>query len=148
MGIIGSKIGIIMAIIIFIASIQISNDGVAVKTAKGVKAIKLPDSTEYVEMFSEAGKLTGCGNGMQYLGGILIKSELSLEDLQSYYSDYAQNEWECIVERQTDKNIRVVEHGTVSLNTDINSENFYIVYSWGENNSIYSTFSTLDIRGH
>ena len=37
---------------------------------------------------------------MQYFGAILIKSELSLEELDAYYSDYRRNEWEYLVEIQ------------------------------------------------
>lgn len=139
------------AIVVFLLSIPIVNNNIASETAREVKEIELPEATEYIESFSKAGKLIGNGNGMQYLGGILIKSELSLEDLESYYSQYAQNEWECIVEKQTGRNIQVVEHGTaslsetVSLNGDIDGDNFYIVYSWGDGDSIYSE---LDLRGH
>lgn len=82
---------------------------------------------------------------MQYIGGILIKSELSLQELKSYYSQYATNDWECIVEKQTDKQISFIEHGTISFNSDINGDNYYVVYSWGSTNSI---FSELDLKGH
>lgn len=58
----------------------------------------LPEQTELIEAISKAGKLTGNGNGMQYFGAILIKSELSLEELETYYSDYRSNEWEYLVE--------------------------------------------------
>ena len=70
------------ALVLFALSIPIVNDRVAVKTAESVKNIELPDNTEYIETFSEAAKLVGNGNGMQYLGGILIKSGLSLDELQ------------------------------------------------------------------
>lgn len=144
--VLGIVIGIfIFAIVGLTVFIPIFNDNTAKKTAQNVKEIALPTNTECVETFSKAGKLVGNGNGMQYLGGILIKSELSLQELQSYYSQYTKNEYECIVEQQTDKNISFIEHGTVSLHTDINSESYYIVYSWGDSNSV---FSVLDLRGH
>lgn len=144
--ILGVVIGsFIIAILCFIISIPIVNDSVANKTAISVKNIELPGNTEYIETFSKAGKLVGNGNGMQYLGGILIKSDLSLEELQSYYSQYAQNEWECNVKKQTDKSIQIVEHGTLSLKDAMHDGNYYIVYSWGD---YYSIFSELDIRGH
>lgn len=122
--IIGVSIVLILA---FLISIPIVNDRIAYKTAIGIEEIELPDNTVYVETFAKAGKLIGNGNGMQYLGGILIKSELSLQDLQSYYSQFAENEWECCVKTQTDKNISIVEHGTLSVNTDVsNDDNYYI----------------------
>ena len=135
----------IVAILIFMISIPIVNDNIADKTAERIQQIELPDNTQYLKTFSKAGKLSGNGNGMQYIGGILIKSDLSLQDLQSYYSRYAKNEWDCIVEKQTDQNISFIEHETVSLNSDINGDTCYVVYSWGDNDSLYSE---LDLRGH
>ena len=136
---------IVVAFFAFIIAIPIVNDNVAKKTAEKVKKIQLPADTEYMETFSEAGKLVGNGNGMQYLGGILIKSDQSLKELQTYYSQYAQKEWECIVEKQKGREIQFVEHGAVSLNTDIDGDGYYIVYSWGDSDTI---FDDLDIRGH
>lgn len=129
----------------FMLSVPVVNDCVANKTAKYVERIELPNNTHYIETFAKAGKLIGNGNGMQYIGGILIKSELSLQELKSYYSQYATNDWECIVEKQTDKQISFIEHGTISFNSDINGDNYYVVYSWRSTNSI---FSELDLRGH
>ena len=82
---------------------------------------------------------------MQYIGGILIKSGLSLQKLQSYYSQYTTNDYDCIVEKQTDKQMAFIEHETMSFNSDINDDNYYVVYSWRNVNSI---FSELDLRGH
>lgn len=91
----GIIIGIlVMAIVGFTVSVPIVNDGIANKTAKSIIRVELPNDTEYIESFSKAGKLIGNGNGMQYLGGILIRSELSLEELQTYYSQYAKNNFE------------------------------------------------------
>lgn len=134
---------LLIAIVPFIAP-TINND-IAYQTAQDVKAIALPDKTEYVEMFSAAGKLVGNGNGMQYLGGILIKSELPIDSIRSYYSQYASNEWEYLVDKQDGNYIQFIEHGEVSLHTNVDGDNFYIVYSWGQSNSFLTEF---DARGH
>ena len=136
---------IVIAFLVFLVCIPIVNDGVARKTAEKIKGTAIPETSEYIESFSAAGKLVGNGNGMQYLGGILIKSELSLEKLKAYYSRFAQNEWEYIVEKQTGRNIPVIEHGVLTLNTDIQGDKYYIVYSWGSNDTV---FDKLDIRGN
>lgn len=49
------------------------------------------------------------------------------------------------VERQIDKKIQVVEHGGLSFKTNIQGDNYYIVYSWGDNNDFAREF---DLRGH
>lgn len=140
---------IIAAIVILIIGLCISapiiNNRTAEQVSEELQSLPLPEKTELVEAQSSAGKLVGNGNGMQYFGAILIKSELSLATLETYYAGYAKEEWECVVENQDDKTIRVIEHGDLSFETEINSGDFYIVYSWGSNDSI---FNELDLRGH
>lgn len=95
-----------------------------------------------------AGKLTGNGNGMQFLGAILIKSDLSEEELNHYYAKYREDEWSCIVERQTSNRVDAVENGDLifkALKPDEKLTHYYIVYTWGS--SDYA-LSDLDLRGH
>ena len=75
----------------------------------------LPEKTELIESISRAGKLTGNGNGMQYFGAILIQSELSLKELDDYYSDHRSNEWEYLVEIQGGQSIDVIDHETLNF---------------------------------
>lgn len=141
------RIGIVavLALLLFLVSIPIQNDRQAVAIAKDLRQIPLPEKTEYIERVSRAGKLTGNGNGMQYLGAILLKSELSLEQLSAYYDTYAEYEWEYMVERQHGQELQMVEHDIVSFDTEITGDTYYVVYSWGEGDGF---FSHLDLRGH
>ena len=82
---------------------------------------------------------------MQYFGAILIKTELSEKELATYYQQFAINEWNCIVERQTTKQIEMIEHNTVSFNMAPDYDQYYIIYSWGESNFF---LRDLDLRGH
>ena len=52
---------------------------------------------------------------MQYFGAILIKSELSLKELDDYYSDHRSNEWEYLVEIQGGQSIDVIDHETLNF---------------------------------
>ena len=74
-----------------------------------------------------------------------IRSDLSLEELDAYYSDYRSNEWEYLVETQEGKPIEVIDHGTLQFTEEIKDSGYYIVYSWGSGNSL---LEELDIRGH
>ena len=87
----------------------------------------LPEKTELIESISRAGKLTGNGNGMQYFGAILIRSDLSLEELDAYYSGYRSNEWECLVETQEGQSIEVIDHETLQFSEEIEDSGYYIV---------------------
>ena len=122
-----------------------SNSYCAYNVEKMLCETPLPEQTELIEAISQTGKLTGNGNGMQYFGAILIKSELSLEELETYYSDYRSNEWEYLVEIQEGQSIKVIEHKALQFSEEIEDSGYYIVYSWGSGNPL---LKELDIRGH
>ena len=136
--------GFFISIFGLIMAVPIVNNHTAKNTAKVIEKIELPANTEYVENFWKAGKLVGNGNGMQYLGGILVRSELTIEELRAHYSQHlGQNDYDA--EKQSDQNINIIEHGNLSLQTTIDNDNYYIIYLWGNDESV---FSFLDIRGH
>ena len=141
----GFILTVVCILLCFLIIVPIVNSNVAKKTAKGLVNLPLPENTEYIEDIYKAGKLVGNGNGMQYFGAILIKSELSLEELREYYLGFAEHEWECVVEEQTCTEIKIIEHGILAFKTDVDGTHYYIVYSWGDNDSIFHEF---DIRGH
>lgn len=128
-------------------SIPIVNDYSANKIAETLCAIPLPESTEFVESVSQAGKFVGNGNGMQYFGAILIKSDLSLEQLEVHYSAYREDQWDCLIEEQNGQKIDVFDRTSLlKFKSELApSENYYILYSWG---SGISPFDELDLRGH
>ena len=76
-------VGILAAVVLIgsVISIPLINNHTAYKVEKALCEIPLPEETELIESLSQAGKLMGNGNGMQYFGAILIRSDLSLEEL-------------------------------------------------------------------
>lgn len=145
------KVSVIIVLIVVFAFLSVCgvapivNNHTAKKTAYELVQLPLPNSTELIETVYKAGKLVGCGNGMQYFGAILIESELSLEELKEYYLQFVDSEWECVVEHQVDADVKIIEHGALTFKTDVEGENYYIIYSWGHGNEFFSEF---DIRGH
>lgn len=128
--------------------VQIANNCIAMEVEKEIKSLPLPERTNYIESISAADKLVGNGNGMQYFGAMLIKSELSLEELDTYYSVYRENNWEYVVGYQTDGVIMDENWivGDLGFKSDIDSDDYYIVYSWGDTDVDF--LSWFDIRGH
>ena len=134
-----SPVAIISFIIGFVVMfIPLSNDRAARNVEQQLVSITLPENTELVESVSKAGKLTGNGNGMQYFGAMLIKSELTLDELSAFYSV-------AVVKKQTSQKIEVVEHEQMSFETVIDGDDYYIVYMFDGSSSF---FANLDIRGH
>ena len=126
-----------IGVTIFVMSV---NNAYAVMAEKELKQLPLPEDTVYVESFSGAGKLSGNGNGMQYLGVMLITSKLPQEQLEEYYSEY-----DCYVYEQNTAKIKEL-HGSLSFSTDPVPDNAYRVELWGNSPSWF--FTDLDIRGH
>lgn len=137
-------VGIVIFLFIgFIVSVPLVNDFTAKNVEKNLIEIALPDQTEMVESISKAGKLVGNGNGMQYFGAILIRSEKTLDELSDYYSQKLAG---VVVKEQKSQIIECVEHAQLSFTTSItDTEKYYIVYLFG---SGIAPFSELDIRGY
>lgn len=139
--------GILVLVLLIgvVVSIPLMNNYCAYKVEKKLCEVPLPEKTKLVESLSQAGKMIGNGNGMQYFGTILIQSELSLEELDTYYSDYRGNEWEYLVEVQEGMYIKVTDHEALQFSKKVEGNGYYIVYSWGRGIAL---FEELDIRGH
>ena len=134
---------VIVLFVGFIVSVHLVNDHTARTVERKLSEAALPDNTERLESLSKAGKLVGNGNGMQYFGAILIRSEQSLDEL---YAHYVQKIPDAVVKEQTSQTIECIEHGDLSFKTHISeTENYFIVYLFGNG---HYPFSDLDIRGH
>lgn len=127
----------------FLVSIPLVNDISALNVEKELIEIALPNRTEIVDSLHQAAKLVGNGNGMQYFGAILIKSELSQEELSAYYSEKLPGS---VVKEQKSQSIECIDHRNLSFETAISdAEGYYIVYHFGSGIPLYSD---LDLRGH
>lgn len=127
----------------FWISIPVVNNMTADKVKKELLDTPLPEHTEIMDSFSQAGKLAGNGNGMQYLGAILIKSELTLEEINAHYAQYKEHADSYVIVEGSSVSLDMT---VVTFSVDIQQdEQYYVVYSWGTG---IKPFSELDIRGH
>ncbi len=142
---------LILLPIVFYISIIIANNHIADKVEKELKAYQLPTDTALVESLSVAGKLTGSGNRMQYMGAILITSDLSRQEILEYY----QNEFKYVeVQEQTSPTIESIRPNSANFNRfDFESnQTYYSVICWGSSsdyaNDFFSEILDFDLRGH
>lgn len=150
--------GWILLLIILIAlpfvtcgGIFITNNAIADRIEKRLLFCELPQNTELVDSLSIAGKLTGSGNGMQYMGSILVRSELDKEQLKEYYGsrfEFVQ------VEKQETAELRFIRSGYSFKNFPKENEGlYYSVTCWDDDRkemlgSFISELLDFDIRGH
>lgn len=140
------RLAIPLILIALLAGVVIAipavNNYSAYAVEKQLRALPLPEQTQTVESLSQAGKFVGNGNGMQYFGAILIQSDLSMDDLLVHYQTVLPG---AVVKKQTTQQIDCIEHGSISFDSAIDGDNYYIVYYFGGGIEL---FSKLDIRGH
>ena len=120
---------IVVAVFLLLISLAIpmANNGVALGVENDLKKMPLPEHTELVESISVAGRYTG--KGVQYFGAVLVKSNLSMEEVAAHYPD-------CLVEYQMTPAIRAVGKDgdgkdRLSFKSPLEGNGYFIVYRWG-----------------
>ena len=88
-----STIVIILLIIIlpFIVS-PLYNNWCLDRFASQLLSLPLPEETNLLEDLKQCGKLSGNGNGMDFLTILIIQSDNNLKELESYYSGFSMDE--------------------------------------------------------
>ena len=133
--------------------IVFANNGIANHVEKELKNYPLPEETVFMDSISIAGKLVGNGNGMQYMGSILVVSDLTEEELYEYYSQSFQY---VEVRKQASQSIDFIhnKHGySFELFGDPAHHDHYSITCWGSPKDVgLESFSTvlvnMDLRGH
>ena len=150
------KIFITLLIAIFILpvisyiGIVVTNNSIADKIEKDLVSYQLPSNTKLVDSVSAAAKLTGNGNGMQYMGAILVDSDLSKEELKEYYS----SEFDFIeVNKQESAKLDYIQNVSFSEDIEMVDKTYYSIICWDDDRrekfgDFISELLDFDIRGH
>jgi len=147
----GVVIVLFLLSILFEVSIFITNNCIADSIEKALVKYELPTDTVLVDSTSIAGRVMGNGNGMMYLGSILVKTDLSKEELQEYYSrDFD------IVEIRRQNSESMPENAdcyNFEYFSDMEVNTYYSINCWdSKRNEKFGDFISdlldLDIRGH
>ncbi len=123
--IIGFCLILAIAILPFVINPVINNIRLA-NFSRQIYTHSLPMQTKILEKQSICGKLNGNGDGMDFLATILIKSDLSLEDLQKYYSFATVIKQDGVTLKDDCVENRELKYS--ALNNINNYEGYYVVY--------------------
>ena len=128
------------------------NNGIANHVEKELKNYPLPEDTIFFGSISLAGKLVGNGNGMQYMGSILVISDLTEEELYDFYSEafhYIE------VRKQETQKIDFLNSSEYSFELfgDPEHHDHYSITCWGSPGDLgmgefVTTLLDMDLRGH
>lgn len=137
---------LILAAVIVVPQIvvQARNDAAAHDVETALLDAPLPAGAELVDSMSVAGKLSGNGNGMQYLGVLLIRSDQTLDELETFYGTQSLDNAPSI-EVATPESLDGL-HNTPGFLGETGEPGTFIVYAWG--NDPGWLFSDFDLRGH
>ena len=128
-------------LLFFAVVIPIVNNAIALGVENELKDLPFPPDTTLVESISKAGRWVGKGNEMQYFGAVLIKSEMTAEDLLEYYDDY-----DCFVLPQSSSDILAAE-GKLTYRHKDYGDGYYTVYRWGNAPAWLADLLDTDMRG-
>lgn len=126
-------------LILFVISIPLVNDFCAAQVEKRLISLPLPEDTAVIESLHRAGKLAGNGNGMQFLGAVLVRSELPMDVLSDHYPH-------CDIRVYDGGTLPFINHASLAFNAQLEPDAcYYVIYDWGNGINL---FEMLDIRGH
>ena len=129
--------------------VPLHNSYIANEVEVSLLEAPLPENTEYIESLNASGQLLNNDGDINFFGGMLIKSELSEDELNEYYAKIRENHNDYLIESQDTSEISVIENGDYSfehLENVSDFDNYYLVYSWGSDESVLQTFNKFDFR--
>ncbi|WP_026517785.1 hypothetical protein [Butyrivibrio sp. MC2021] len=121
----------------------------AKKEMDRIKDTPLPDRSELVETFYLAGNLNGSGNKMNFYGAVVIRSELSLEEIDKHYSAYRKGKYDMLVQHQASQQLEDIERNygfDDTVDADVSDGKYYLVYTWGNGIAPYNHL--VDLRAN
>lgn len=124
--------------------IPLVNNSRALELEKRLKALSLPEQTVLLDSYSAAGRYDGSGESVRYFGAVLLQSELSLEQLQTYYAAIAPD---CVAAVQAGQTITCVGRGKLQFRAQPPETGSYIVYILDRSVHTGQGWLDLDIRG-
>ena len=136
----------VVIILLLIVGLLFINDIELWSYEARLKHHKLPEATERIELQSTLGRLSGNGNGLQFLSTMLIRSDLSFEELEAFYGD---TDYQVIPMTSADVKTKYLSNGcTITYDALADAEEFDGYYAVIFFRSGHTIFHELDARGH
>lgn len=146
-------LSILAIIAVFIIAVPVINNCISATYESRLKNAPVPDGTTVIESASVTGKKMGNGNGMQWFGFLLVESDMSIEELEKWYSDQVdlkENEDLWVSPQETPE---IIEHSRHNFKKFKNSENCYQICLFknsvsGLEENFGEKLLNFDLRGH
>lgn len=146
-------ISLLILIVLFHAVIYVVNNFIAMGMERQLRNCLLPPESQIIESASVAGKVLGSGNGMQWYGILLIRSDMGQAELLQWYKKHVSRTGndEIYVMRQDGP--EMFEYGERRFHSFPNDGPCYQIQLFrnlavGTESSIWESLLNLDLRGH
>ncbi|AXK46520.1 hypothetical protein [Brachybacterium saurashtrense] len=127
-------------------SVPLVNDAAARDIEKELLALPVPKGAEVVESTSQAGKIVGNGNGMQYIGALLVRSDRGIGAVSGHYATVSEDIALGVAVVASAGIERQGFHGADGfLSRPRSGDDLYVAYAFGEGPGAF--FESLDLRG-
>lgn len=137
---------VFLTVVGFSIAVPLQNDAAARAVEDRLGALPLPPGAERIDELSRAGKLVGNGNGMQYLGALLIRSDQSAGEIESFYAGREASFGSDITVTPTTDQTGLDRLTMRPLFSEPAAGDRFIVSAWGEAPSWFH--ADFDLRGH
>ena len=119
------------------------NNRIASGVMKKLAKAPLPEGSSVIEKKWFAGNLVGNGNKMQYLGALLVKSNMSASELEAFYE--GATGLDCTVTAQVGSTVAGAGSADAAFDTSPAGEGWFAVIAWGSSSL---AVLDLDLRAH
>lgn len=139
---------VVIAVLLILVAvvIPIINNAIALRIENTLKKIPLPESTALIDSISSPGRFPAFGEGITYGGAILIKSDLSRDELESHYRPYlGQNTKVGGVVVQTDRAV-MPAGDRLSFSVTPDGDGYYAVFFFDTSTQFAQFLLDLDMR--
>ena len=144
-------LGVVTLVLLALLAIPVTvtrvNDAAARDVEEQLLALPTPEGGEVVESMARAGKVVGNGNGMQYVGALLVRSDRGIGAVSGHYATASED---------IDLDVTVVTSAGIESQGFHGADGFlgqprpggdrYVVYAFGDGPGGF--FEGADLRGH
>lgn len=127
-----TMIAIALILLFWALVLPIINNAVALGVENELLEQPLPPKTQVIDSISAAGRFSPFSKDMQYFGAILLKSDLTKEEMESYLEESLyEKKHNCTVEFQASAAIQLNQLNLDLTFDDFSEGNCYILYKFG-----------------
>ena len=142
-----------VAIILFHVTIYAVNNHIAKTLESELLNCPLPPNSKLIESASVAGKMTGNGNGMEWFGIILVRSDMSKDMLSEWYNSHVEIEDTDMLYVFKQETPDIFEYSNHRFSNYSNEDDCYQVRLFrssvvGLESSVWESLLNSDLRGH